>query len=376
MSYISKKGRRAKSITATLRETISDIQIIEERIGARQLKELIDNFVPVLLRYSVERGISFCSDHDLLELTKDGLTPKEILFEKEWKNQAMLEDLLDFLTSQGIFRKKGREYHSIFHRGEEKPEPFGLQLQNRKWIEDSRGYKVGFTLYDRIISQFIPESIKTGSQPANMSNEAGQLGPLMDSYYRSPSFMIPRMGAIAAAFNQTVPAKILDLNCGTGRGMEEILLFNPNAEIIGATDNLFYLRVAERNLEVFAEQQGIYPRIEWRVVGYSQPLTEQLEDLVGDCDMILVNQLFQFHSQEDLPKLGNEILRFLKPGGVVAFFQHFREASNLPWPHEWFYHTIQGFSGIPTEERFRDFFRKVQEREIREVVPLGAYLVY
>lgn len=376
MSYISKKGRRTKPIIAALREAITDIQVFEERIGAKQIKELTDNFAPVLLRYSVERGISFCTDHDLLELTKDGLTPKEILFEKEWKNQAMLEDLLDFLTSQGVFRKKGREYQATFQRGEEIPEPYGLQLQHRKWIEDSRGYRVAFTLYDRIISQFTYESMETRSQPANMSNEAGQLGPLIDSYYRNPSFMIPRMGAIAGAFRQTVPSKILDLNCGTGRGMEEILLFNPNAEIIGATDNLYHLRVAERNLEIFAEQHGIYPRTEWRVVGHSQPLTEQLEDLVGDCDMILVNQLFQFSPHEDLPRLGNELLSLLKPGGVVAFFQHLREASNMPWPHEWFYRAIQGFSGIPTEEIFRDFFRKVQGREIREIVPLGAYLVY
>ena len=132
MSYISKKGRRAKPIIAALREIIDDVQVFEERIGARQIEELTNNFAPVLLRYSVERGISFCTDHDLFELTKDGLTPKEILYEKEWKNQAMIGDLLEFLTSQNVFRKKGREYQATFQRGEERPESFGLQLQNRK----------------------------------------------------------------------------------------------------------------------------------------------------------------------------------------------------------------------------------------------------
>jgi len=376
MSFIGKKGRRVKSITSALKDVVADIKIIEERIGSKQLEEMTNKFTPVLLRYSEERGVNFCVDHNILELAREGRTPKEILFEKEWKHQAMLEDLLNFLTWRGVFRKKGREYHSVIRSKEESEEPIGLRPEDRKWIEDAKGYKVVFTLFDRILSRFVQDSIKTGSHSVTLDDRPAQLGPLMDSFFMNPSFTTPRMVVIAAAFKQAIPTKILDLNCGTGRGIEELLLFNANAEIVGVTDNLFHLRVAERNLAVFSDQKKLYPRIEWRVADFSQPLPNQLEDLVAQCDMVLINQLFQFCPHEVHQRLVEDILSFLKPGGVGTFFQYLRAKAELPWPHEWFYRSIQGFSGIPTESTFNELVKKENDRNVREIIPLTAYLVY
>ena len=401
MSIIGKKGRTVKPISSFLKE-LGDLKLIEGRIGVKQYEEFTDTFVPVFLRYSAERGVDFCLDHNILELAREGSTTMEILYDKEWKHETMLEDLLNFLTWRGVFKKKGREYQSVIQPGNEKSipkleigdaiapgpdvtalglgfqvkEPIGLLPEDKKWVEGAKAYKVVFNLFDRILSRFIYDSMKTGTQPATLDDKPGQLGPLIDSFLMSPSYIIPRMAVIAAAFKQAIPTKLLDLNCGTGRGIEELLLFNPNAEIIGVTDNAFQLRVAERNLTVFSEQKQLYPHLEWRVVDFSHLLPNQLEDLVGECDMVLVNQLFQFCPHDTHKRLIKEILSFVKTGGVVAFFQHLRAEKDLPWPHEWFFQTIQGFSGIPEEKGFKELLKRETGKDVRELIPLAAYLVY
>ncbi|MFQ6124118.1 MAG: class I SAM-dependent methyltransferase [Candidatus Heimdallarchaeota archaeon] len=401
MSIIGKKGKTVKPISLFLKEA-GDLKIIEERIGAKHLKEVTESFIPVLFGYSEEKGMDFCLDHNILELCREGRTTKEILFEKEWRHEAMLEDLLNFLTWKGVFKKRGREFQSLIRPGKEKSfskigiegvisqsldvtalglgyqekKPIGLMPKDRRWLEEAKPYKVVFTLFDRIISRFVPDALKTGTQPATLDDRPDQLGPLTDSYLMNPSLVIPRMAVIAAAVKQVIPTKLLDLNCGTGRGIEELLLVTPNAEIVGASDNLFQLRVAERNLAVFAEQRRLYPRLEWRVVDYSHPLPSQLEDLVGECNMVLVNQLFQFCPHAAHRRLINEIASFVKAGGLVAFFQHLRAEKELPWPHEWFFRAIHGFFGIPEEQSFRGLFKREMGKDLREIIPLAAYLAY
>ncbi len=401
MSIIGKKGRTVKPISSFLKE-LGDLKLIKGRIGVKQFEEFTDKFVPVFLRYSAEKGVEFCLDHNILELAREGRTTMEILYDKEWKHETMLEDLLNFLTWRGVFKKKGREYQSVIQPGKKKSifkieigdaiapgpdvtalglgfqvkEPIGLLPDEKKWVEGAKSYKVVFNIFDRIYSRFIYDSMKTGTQPATLDDKPGQLGPFIDSFLMSPSFIIPRMAVIAAAFKYTIPSKLLDLNCGTGRGVEELLLFNPNTEVIGVTDNAFQLQVAERNLAVFSEQKQLYPRLEWRVVDFSHPLPNQLEDLVGECDMVLVNQLFQFCPHDAYRRLVEEILSFVKAGGVVAFFQNLRAEKDLPWPHEWLFRTIQGFTGIPEEKLFKELLKQETGKDVRELIPLAAYLVY
>ncbi|MFQ6124114.1 MAG: class I SAM-dependent methyltransferase [Candidatus Heimdallarchaeota archaeon] len=417
MSIIGKKGKAVKSIFSFLKE-VGDLKIIEERIGAKQLREITESFIPVFFRYSEEKGMDFCLDHNILELAREGRTTKEILFEKEWKHEAMLEDLLNFLTWKGVLKKREREFHTVIlpkqqkqipsaedkssikpstslvthtkgvatlrdispfeisHKEPQTEQQYGLLPKDRRWLEEAKPYKVVFTLFDRIISRFVPDALKTGTQPATLDDRPDQLGPLTDSYLMNPSLVIPRMAVIAAAVKQVIPTKLLDLNCGTGRGIEELLLVTPNAEIVGASDNLFQLRVAERNLAVFAEQRRLYPRLEWRVVDYSHPLPSQLEDLVGECNMVLVNQLFQFCPHAAHRRLINEIASFVKAGGLVAFFQHLRAEKELPWPHEWFFRAIHGFFGIPEEQSFRGLFKREMGKDLREIIPLAAYLLH
>ena len=417
MSVIGRKGRKVKPISSFLKD-MGDLKLIEERIGSNKLDDVTDMYVPVLLRNFEEMGVNFCQDHDILKLARESETLKGFLFEKEWKHQAMLEDLLNFLTSRGVFTKKGKEYHSVIPPKREKQIPkvvnevnsepsrdladhpkavatisdmspfgssriletrteqqFGLQPRDQKWIEEATPYKVVFNLFDRILSRFVLDSMRTGTQPATFDDKPDQLGRLMDSFFMSPSFIIPRMAVIAAAFKQAIPAKIFDLNCSTGRCIEELLLFNPYTEIMGVTDNEFQLRIAERNLAVFSEQRQLNPHVEWRVVDFSYPLPNQLEDLVGECDMALVNQLFQFCPHDTHRRLIEEILSFVKTGGVVAFFQHLRAEKGLPWPYEWLYRAIQGFSGIPDEATFINLLKRETGKNVQEIIPLAAYLV-
>ncbi|MFX0199672.1 MAG: class I SAM-dependent methyltransferase [Candidatus Hodarchaeota archaeon] len=423
MSVIGRKGRKVKPISSFLKE-LGDLKVIENRIGLNNLDDVTDTYVPVLLRYFEEKGVNFCQDHEILELARESETIKGFLFEKEWKHQAMMEDLLNFLTSRGVFKKKGREYQSVILSRREKQIPrtenedistptrdladhpkdvatlrdispfgssqkekmktnatqteqqFGLQPRDKIWIEEAKPYKVVFNLFDRILSRFVLDSMRTGTKPATFDDRTDQLGRLMDSFFMTPNFVIPRMAVIIAAFKQAMPAKIFDLNCGTGRCIEEMLLFKPYTEIIGVTDNEFQLRIAERNLAVFSDQRQLNPHVEWRVVDYSHPLPSQLEDLVGQYDMVLVNQLFQFCPHDAHRRLVEEILSFVKMGGVVAFFQHLRAEKDLPWPHEWLYRAIQGFSGIPDEATFINLLKREGGKNVQEIIPLAAYLVY
>jgi len=69
-------------------------------------------------------------------------------------------------------------------------------------------------------------------------------------------------------------------------------------------------------------------------------------------------------------------LSFVKTGGVVAFFQHLRADKDLPWPHEWIYRAIQGFSGIPDEATIINLLKREVGKNVQEIIPLAAYLVY
>ncbi|MFQ5819238.1 MAG: hypothetical protein ACE5I5_04560 [Candidatus Heimdallarchaeota archaeon] len=92
--------------------------------------------------------------------------------------------------------------------------------------------------------------------------------------------------------------------------------------------------------------------------------------------MVLVNQLFQFCPHDAHQRLIKEILSFVKKGSVVAFFQHLRAEKDLPWPHEWFFQAIQGFTGIPEEKPFIELLKRETGKDVRELIPLAAYLVY
>ncbi|MFX0199668.1 MAG: hypothetical protein ACFFCW_26390, partial [Candidatus Hodarchaeota archaeon] len=244
MSILGKKGRKVKQISSFIKE-LGDLKVIEDRIGTKQLEDITESFIPIFFRYSEEKGVNLCRDHNILELARKGRTPKEILFEKKWKHQTILEDLLNFLTWRGIFKKREREFHTITLPKRLKPIPsaeekrtiepsidlaaqakdvatlkdispfeinnylekrsdqqFGLQPRDKIWIEEAKPYKVVFNLFDRILSRFVLDSLKTGTQPASLDDKPGQLGPLIDSFLMNPSFIIPRMAVIAAAFKQ------------------------------------------------------------------------------------------------------------------------------------------------------------------------------
>ena len=72
-----------------------------------------------------------------------GKTTKELLFDLDWKNQIMLQDLLDILVDHDVLRKQKREYRpsGISKNRESDIEQiqskFGLSKIDKDWIQQS-----------------------------------------------------------------------------------------------------------------------------------------------------------------------------------------------------------------------------------------------
>ncbi len=212
-------------------------------------------------------------------------------------------------------------------------------------------------------------------------SEPSQLTTIYDSLQITPTFAIPRMAAIAHAIAKRNPQTILDLNCSTGRGTEEILRCKSNAEmVLGVDQDPYQLEIAQRNIEA---QHASYDFREestsFRIVDYSKSLSDQLGEFTGSFDMILINQLPTWISKESFSIILPEIWDLLRKDGIIALYQPLRPSIDIPWPDEWLLRVIDGFNGYPAKSEIIQQFsrRTIQDSSVtvrrQSIIPILAY---
>ncbi|MFQ6125231.1 MAG: class I SAM-dependent methyltransferase [Candidatus Heimdallarchaeota archaeon] len=395
MSFnLSEKGPLV-NLSKNLKKTIGSkfYTLLEERVGGAPFIEALgQNFVPVLTRWSLEAILNFCTDRGVFSTLEDGKTVIELLFDLEWKNEAMLEDILDSLVEQTIIQKHRREYRPLDTPKRISADKFswsrewiGLRETDRKWIEHSFNYQIVFRFYNRLLLNFVMESMTKGIPTVKLGSEAPQLCAAFDSLLRSPAHTIPRMAAVAAGIVRRDPKTILNLNSKSGWGIIEVLLCKSDVDfILGVDSNNYQLEIAKKNIELSHDKLAFKEKaIDFRVIDDFCSLTDQLKEFRGSFDMVLVDQLPAWLPKETHTTLVNEIWCMLHPDGIIALYQPFRPSPASPWPDEWILRTIDGFYGYPTEFEFLKLLKRrpigVTESistKSQTIIPLLAYLIY
>ncbi|GAG80607.1 unnamed protein product, partial [marine sediment metagenome] len=301
----------------------------------------------------------------------------------------MLQDLLDLLVDQDVLRKQRREYQpaaiskNLESDIEQILSKFGLNNIDKDWIKQSAGYRIIFSYYNKIITNYLLESMTTGLPTTTLKgSEPSQLTTIYDSLLITPANTIPRMAAIAYAIAKRNPKNILDINCSTGRGTEEILICQSNAEMVmGVDTNPYQLKIAKRNIETLhATHDFQEENVEFKVVDYTKSLTEQLSEFVGTFDMVLINQLPSWISNESFSILIPEIWNLLRSDGIIALYQPLRPSNDVPWPDEWLLRVIDGFFGFPNKSEFLQHFNRRTSGNSsvsitrQSVIPLISYV--
>lgn len=367
--------------------------LLEEKAGGAPFIEALGkDFVPVLIRWSMEAIINFCTDHGVFSTLEDGKTVIELLFDLGWKNEVMLEDVLDSLAEQSILQKYQREYRPLDIPKRISSDKFswprewvGLRETDRKWIEHSYDYKIVFRFYNRLISDFVLESMTTGTPTVKLGPEAPHLCAAFDSLLRSPAHTIPRMAAVAAGIARRDPKTILYLNCKSGWGIEEILLCKSDVDfILGIDSNSYQLEITKKNIEIIREKLKFDEKtVEFRVIDGFRSLSDQLNEFQGTFDMVLVDQLPAWLQKEAQTTLINEIWDMLHPAGVITLYQPLRPSLTSPWPDEWILRAIDGFNGFPNESEFLKLFERRPigtsesvSTKLDTIIPLLVYLIY
>ncbi len=366
---------------------------LEERAGGAPFIEALGrDFVPVLIRWSMEAIVNFCTDHGVFSALESGKTVIELLFDLGWKNKAILEDILDSLVEQTILQKYQREYRPLDIPKRIPSEKYtwprewiGLRETDRKWIEHSFDYQIVFRFYNRLISNFLLESMTTGVPMVKLGSETPQLCAAFDGLLRSPAHAIPRMAAVAAGIARRDPKTILSLNCKSGWGIEEILLCKSNVDfILGVDSNSYQLEIAKKNIEIIHEKLKFEEKtVDFRVIDDFSSLTDQLDEFRRTFDMVFIDQLPAWLPKEAHTTLIDEIWEMLRSDGVITLYQPLRPSLTSPWPDEWILHTIDGYYGFPNESEFLKLFerRTVGSAEsistkLQIIIPLLAYVIY
>ncbi len=391
MSFNLKKKQPFKRVDQSLKKLLQPeyFALLTKRVGeAHQIEDFSQNFIPILVRWSFEAFFKFCVEQGVFSALANGGTTKEMLFDLGWKNEVMLQDLLNALVDQSILNKKQREYipSAFIKSGNSDYQDirikYGLKYLDKDWIRKSAGYRIIFTFYNKLISSFLMDSMITGNPTTSLKgSEPSQLTTIYDSLQITPSYAIPRMAAIAYAIAKRNPKTILDLNCSTGRGTEEILRCKSNAEmVLGVDQDPFQLEIAQRNIEAqhasydFREESTTF-----RKVDYSKSLSDQLGEFTGSFDMILINQLPTWISKESFSIILPEIWDLLSRDGIIALYQPLRPSFDIPWPDEWLLRVIEGFNGYPTKSDILKQFsrRSIQDSSVsvnrQSIVPILAY---
>jgi len=348
--------------------------------GESHIDELSDNFLPILTKWSFEAAYHLFTEQGIFSAIDKGKTVKELLFDLDWKNTVMLEDLLDTFVDQEILVKKGREYQplAISERTGtltvSKLAELSLKEVDNRWLDRASHYRPLFTFYNKLISDHVLETLEAGNPTAMLEGtERSPLSTIFDSLSKTPAYVIPRMAAVASGITIRHPKSILDLNCSTGRGIEEILLCQPDTELIlGVDSNSHHIEIAKRNVAIAVSTNGIQDdAVFFQTIDYSCSLNDQLSEYSGMFDMILIDQFPMWTSEEIHALLAREIWSLMRPDGVIVVYQPFRPESACPWPHEWILRVLNGFHGYPDEFKFLKLFKQ----RAQAIIPTLAYLI-
>jgi 2-polyprenyl-3-methyl-5-hydroxy-6-metoxy-1,4-benzoquinol methylase len=129
----------------------------------------------------------------------------------------------------------------------------------------------------------------------------------------SDYFIKLKLDILTRAFNNTNfsldKVTVLDVGCGIGRLEEQILSRGLDWKVYGSDKSLESLRIAQKNLSA--------PMFSFiRAEGTALAFTEESFDLV------LAICVFHHIPRPERPYVMHEIHRILRPGGIVALFEH------------------------------------------------------
>ncbi|WP_067721640.1 3' terminal RNA ribose 2'-O-methyltransferase Hen1 [Nocardia yamanashiensis] len=164
---------------------------------------------------------------------------------------------------------------------------------------------------DRLLSPTDPSDAESASGVADSAPESGVSAPTAGDGQRQPSLAVLRKAAVIAALRATGAARVLDLGCGEGALLRELVADRTFAEIVGVDVSMRALHIAQRRLRRLPEWQS-------RRVTLRQGALTYTDASLRGFDAAVLMEVIEHVDQSRLSALEHAVFGSAAPGAVIV----------------------------------------------------------
>lgn len=183
-----------------------------------------------------------------------------------------------------------------------------------------------YLVHQRSLVSGAAERLSEAEAPADPSDDTDLREEVAEQHARRASLAATRREAVVAALRETGASRVVDLGCGEGRLLKELLGDPRFTEVVGADVSDHALRRAERTLGL----ERLPDSVRARVRLFQSALTYRDQRLAG-FDAAVLMEVVEHVDPPRLPVLESAVFGHARPSAVVVTTPNAEHNVRFPW---------------------------------------------
>jgi len=295
-------------------------------------------------------GWELCKEVEIVDMLKKGSTIEEIMKVKKIKNKEFLECLLDFLVGCKTLKYENDKYYFV-----KDPGPF--LGKKYKFLEKFYPKSV---LWTNILHKKAKKTLLTGKKPFYTGFDNKRFLKLWDGLMRESPWSFRKIAIQKFCKKIKDGAKILDLGCGSGVSIEQILFeCNKPIYITGIDNSKTSLEEADRLMK------KLYKEIKNPITKENIKHVKLLKyDLSKNFpknekyDVVFMSLLVHHIPKEKRYSFFRNVKKLLKNEGLVVVYQIIHKSKFERAPM-WVMHVIPSHQEYPFKNEYLKMFYEI-----------------
>lgn len=303
------------------------------------------------------------NETDIVPMLRSGSSSEEIIETKKIKNQKMLVNILDLFVGSGFVEYKDGIYRLMAEPGPIDPKGYHYLQEyypySTRWAEMMRG-----AARDSLMNGVFCAASGFGGESDTT---------LWDGMMRESPHSF-RLAAIDALVKDVKEGdRVLELGCGTGASLEEIIKrIDKPVEIVGLDSSESMLRKAKANMESLKAKYSNDSTIFRNIANIRFAQSDILRDEIpGRNDAIFMSLVLNHISEKDRPSLYSRINKALNDKGRLYVFQMIHQSKFRRNPI-WMMHMVESHTEYPYRDQYlrdlQDAFSQVEVHLLANVM--------
>jgi SAM-dependent methyltransferase len=300
-------------------------------------------------------GWELCEELGIADMLEKGAGIDEIEKGKEVKDRRFLEHLLDFLVGCGVLRHKRGKYRLI-------KKPGHFTGKEYEFLERFYPNSVEWTHELRAKGRDV---LLQGKKKGESGFDHRRFLDLWDGIMRESPWSFRRMAIRKFSKSIRNGAEVLDLGCGSGVSIEQIILeCSKLVKITGMDQSRVSLDKARKRLDVLhkSSRRGIERENIKRVELIQHDLLEGISS-PKKYDVVFMSLLVNHIPENRRPEFFRKVRGVIKNGGLCVIYQIIHDSRFRRAPM-WVMHTVPTHHDYPFREEYermlRGIFREVK----------------